>query len=308
MPVSFAFLRFGERYGKAPGGTSGRNLAGRKLRWPPQTAGFEAPCYTRIMEVLAQVRIVLWQGASLWIVDASPAHQRRTQRTDFHAHHAIQIVLGLGGRFRLSARSGSIEGDAVAVRADTPHDFAAEGLIAILFVEPESRSGRAIMANGLKDAAIRSLTHAATADLAAAIAQAARTSSRGDRNRAELVRLGNDLVARLAGETGAHAPDLRIRKVIAWAAGRLDRPVNLADAAAVAGLSPGRLRHLFVEQTGLPLRTYLLWLRLSRGVGLLAAGAALTQAAHEAGFADSAHFSRTFRRMFGIAPTNLQIT
>jgi AraC-like DNA-binding protein len=38
--------------------------------------------------------------------------------------------------------------------------------------------------------------------------------------------------------------------------------------------------------------------RLGRGVSL-------TTAAHAAGFADSAHFSRTFRAMLGIAPSAL---
>ena len=32
----------------------------------------------------------------------------------------------------------------------------------------------------------------------------------------------------------------------------------------------------------------------------MATGDSLTAAAHDAGFADSAHFSRTFLRMFGI--------
>lgn len=35
------------------------------------------------------------------------------------------------------------------------------------------------------------------------------------------------------------------------------------------------------------------------------AGRSWTAAAHEAGFADSAHLTRTFRRMFGIGPTAL---
>ena len=33
------------------------------------------------------------------------------------------------------------------------------------------------------------------------------------------------------------------------------------------------------------------------------AGASWTEAAHEAGFADSAHLTRTHRRMFGIEPS-----
>ena len=42
------------------------------------------------------------------------------------------------------------------------------------------------------------------------------------------------------------------------------------------------------------------------GVRVVAGGASLTAAAHEAGFADSAHFSRTFRRMFGVAAAALK--
>jgi AraC-like DNA-binding protein len=71
-------------------------------------------------------------------------------------------------------------------------------------------------------------------------------------------------------------------------------------AAGIACLSESRFSHLFVEQIGLPFRTYLLWLRLSIAVERMAAGDSLTVAAHDAGFADSAHFSRTFLRMFGI--------
>ena len=46
-------------------------------------------------------------------------------------------------------------------------------------------------------------------------------------------------------------------------------------------------------------------MRLERAAGELAHGRTLTEAAHAAGFADSAHLSRVFRRMFGIAPSDV---
>jgi len=64
------------------------------------------------------------------------------------------------------------------------------------------------------------------------------------------------------------------------------------------------MQHLFKARMGVPVRRYVLWARLRGGLEQALAGASLTSAALEAGFSDSAHFSRTFREMFGIAPLN----
>ena len=102
-------------------------------------------------------------------------------------------------------------------------------------------------------------------------------------------------------------PDRRVLRAIRMLSDRIDDPPTLGEAAAAVGLSPGRFQHLFVAETGLPYRGYALWLRLGRAVDVFAAGGSLTDAAHDAGFADSAHLSRTFRRMFGLAPSSLHI-
>ena len=75
--------------------------------------------------------------------------------------------------------------------------------------------------------------------------------------------------------------------------------------AAMVHVSPERFSHWFVEQTGLPLRSYLKWVRLIESLRQLAAGGSLTEAAHLGGFSDSAHLSRTFRAMLGSSPANL---
>lgn len=77
-------------------------------------------------------------------------------------------------------------------------------------------------------------------------------------------------------------------------------PVQLRKLARRAGLSPDRFRHLFSIELGIPLRRYVLWRRMRLAALALGAGSNVTEAAHEAGFADAAHFARTIRDMFGI--------
>ena len=257
------------------------------------------------MEVLANARIVIWEGGSLWLIDATPSATRRTERTDPHAHHAIQIVLSLGGSFNLATSESHSVVHGVAVAADSEHSFAADGSIALLFVEPESRAGRTIAKRLFDGRDLAPVPNALLGDFPKQIGEAFR---RGKTSDADFAEMGRALINHMSGSAAVDLIDYRIRKVIAWAVKQIDEPVTLADAVPLTNLSAARLRHLFVEQTGLPFKTYLLWLRLTRAVQSIAAGQPLTSAAHDAGFSDSAHLSRTFRRMFGVAPTSLKIS
>jgi AraC-like DNA-binding protein len=101
--------------------------------------------------------------------------------------------------------------------------------------------------------------------------------------------------------------DERILRATAYIKSHLESPLTLEDVAAQAFLSPSRFRHLFVEETGMALRPYILWRRFLRVWELLMAGESLSTAAHRAGFADAAHLTRTSRRMFGFPPSALQM-
>jgi AraC-like DNA-binding protein len=70
-------------------------------------------------------------------------------------------------------------------------------------------------------------------------------------------------------------------------------------------LSPSRFAHVFKATVGVPVRRYVLWMKMRRALDLAIAGDSLTTAALSAGFADSAHLSRTVRAMMGIAPEYL---
>jgi AraC-like DNA-binding protein len=251
---------------------------------------------------LGRAKLAIAQGVSVWVLEAPEGFGD----AGVHAHHAIQITLCLRGSLALASGRETLAGPAVAVAADARHRFEARGLLAFVFVEPESRAGRA-----LSEALFAPGRDLAALDAGGALGQAlaalASTFEAGLEGEA-LLAAGRAAVEGLAPAAGpARLPDARVQKVIDHAAAHLDGALSLAGAARGVGvhLSPSRLRHLFVEQTGLAFKTYLLWLRLVRALQVYAEGRSLTQAAHAAGFADSAHFSRVFRRTFGLPATTL---
>jgi len=264
----------------------------------------QTSCSMGRMEQLAQARIVMWEGGSLWRLTTPWETAGLPPRTGFHAHHAVQIVFSLGGNFRLWTRDSEMSGPCIAVAPDVPHRFDAQGDYAILFVEPESRAGRAIITASFGGEDMRPMS-ARVLETLGDLLSALGGASAPDRD--ELVALGREMVERIAGDRRHEVLDPRVAAVVGLAGRDQGDRLTLDDAAAVAGLSASRLSHLFVEQTGLSFKTYRLWIRLTRAVGLMAEGLTLTAAAHEAGFSDSAHFSRTFRRMFGVAPASLKL-
>ncbi|MFI2476231.1 helix-turn-helix transcriptional regulator [Nocardia xishanensis] len=105
-----------------------------------------------------------------------------------------------------------------------------------------------------------------------------------------------------AGETVRHPA---VAEVLRLLPERISAgPVRLAELARAVHLSESRLAHVFSAELGLPFRPYLRWLRMQRAAELLVAGHSLTEVAHQAGFADSAHLTRVCRSMFGAPPSD----
>jgi AraC-like DNA-binding protein len=208
----------------------------------------------------------------------------------FHAHHALHLLLCTGGALRIRTRERGAGQTACGVLTapDVPHAIDARGAeVALVFVDPESAVGAAL--HGSMGAAPVRLFD--------------------EKERDALLAGGvNEAIARLAGDASrARAMHPRVRRVLrAIHESPPGADVSLASLAAIASLSEGRLMHAFTESVGIPLRPYLSWLKVQRAAAAMAKRAPLARAAIAGGFADAAHMSRTFKRMFGMTPAMLR--
>jgi AraC family transcriptional regulator len=247
-----------------------------------------------------RARLAISQGLSIWVLEVPDGFGE----SPFHAHHAIQISVAFAGRLELTSGDRALAGPVIAVAADASHRIEIEGLLGLIFIEPESPLGRAMSAQLFAEGPLAAIDDPEFfADLAPL-----RLTFEAGMTQEDIFACARTALARLAAIEEFAAPDPRIGRIIDHAATDPDRP--LAEIATAAGvhLSPSRLRHLFVEQTGLAFKTYLLWRRLIRALDAYSQGHSLTESAHAAGFADSAHFSRVFKRTFGLPATTLTRT
>lgn len=213
-----------------------------------------------------------------------------------HSQHGTILLVGLDSDVTVTEPGRpAVRGRMVVVPPDVPHAASCEGPTLALLHDPEIAAGAAAHARQ------RGGAFALDGRLAASVGGAVAAHS------ASLCR--PDVLCGLAGESAAllarvAAPrqDRRVARVVeALRDPEADRRLVVEGI----GLSDAHLQSLFVRDVGVPIRTFRLWRRL-----LVAVVSCLrldsTSAAHAAGFADLAHFSRTCRKMLGSSPTELR--
>ncbi len=215
---------------------------------------------------------------------------------DLHRHAAPAVVVGLSRPISFFAKGHEVvEARGAIIVPGVQHELhVGEQQALTLYVEPGSGWARAVMRACGQSAFLPLADPEPWCQLADAL-------------------IGGALDAGLCNATLTLALDALLTMPLA---GRIDARIEHAlercrwggeeDEALLARrvcLSGSRLRHLFVEDTGTTLSRYRLWCRIRRAVTSALAGQSLTSAAVEAGFFDSAHFSRSFREMFGVSPS-----
>lgn len=214
-----------------------------------------------------------------------------------HAHHAMHLLLARSGDLEVQIGEDRRVAPGVLTAADVEHAVEATGRVVVLaFWDPESVDGASLRATFEGGARLisESERRALLADLPAA-------PGRDDLD--VFMARAREFLATPTSRPAMH-PD--VSALLELLRGGAEIDTSLEALAARVSLSPSRLMHVFTESVGIPLRPYLLWLKLQRAATSIVNWIGLTEAAVEVGFSDAAHMSRTFKRMFGMSPSALQ--
>ena len=261
-------------------------------------------CTSGVVELSSRPnKLCLWRDSVLYLGDSFDP--------ELHSHHAVQCCIALDGEFQIRAQEheNPQSCSSAVIGADIPHAIAnPDGPLCIIYLEKTSSDYRSILdfhgishegglrANPLLFSA--AVSESLRNELTSAFSTELSSSQANDLREACLQLFRGHF-------STPNALDPRISDLLGTLHERPDLPFAGKILAARVGLSESRMQHLFKEQVGIPIRRYVLWMRLRNVIELAVMDSSLTEAAHASGFADLAHFSRTFRAMFGIKPSAL---
>ena len=220
--------------------------------------------------------------------------------TDFHAHHASSLLVATEEESDFGPELDGAElwnGAGILLGPGVRHRLIAEkSRMLVLQIVPEMHRFALPRLHELKPADLKFIRTLAR-DLGGLHCNQAATCL-------------SQILSRFPSNAGsaarnAAALDPRITASLARIQDSLPEILTVAELSIQAGLSEHRFMHLFKSQVGIPVRRYALWARMQRAAFLLQDGRTLTEAAHEAGFSDSAHMSRSFKDFFGISPSSV---
>lgn len=232
------------------------------------------------------------RGNQLTIAGDRALYAGELPATAWHRHAAVALLVGLSGRFAVHLPGGRMETCRSAlVDMGVEHVFDPCGeQVALVYLEPDAPEVRGLRALLARQGGV-------VFDVAAPVGQ--RSTIEGRLHAFDLPAL-----LATAGEP-AEPLDARVVHSLQLLRRVGDRPLERGHAAGQVHLSSSRFNHLFREQAGVSFRSYRVWSQVRAAMTGLGPGLNLTDAALHGAFADSSHFSRTFRATFGMTPSSV---
>ncbi|MBQ8281049.1 MAG: helix-turn-helix transcriptional regulator [Lachnospiraceae bacterium] len=213
-------------------------------------------------------------------------------KTESHKHPMMHIFLGKND-CRITVNGQEYFGRAIVVDSNVKHIVKEEsGCDIIMLIDPTcdlaEQLRESYLCKGVSAKALKS-----EIDL---------PENLFERSDPELVELSENLFEGLGVKFDfSRQKDERIEQVIEKIISGEWLDLKIKEIADNVYLSESRLTHLFKEEAGISLKSYILIHKMEHAYKYVNSGGKITQAAHESGFASSAHLAYTCKTLTGIS-------
>ena len=196
-----------------------------------------------------------------------------------HPNPVACVVMGFGAPINVENDHEQVRGDVLIIRPGLPHRIRCKGGLKAMFMDGLGWPGADVVAERLTGR---------LADLAEAGMKSCPAGQLELRDRLSF---------------GRERLSPRMQTVLTQIAADPMERLTQAQLSRAMGLERTHALRLFKAETGMTFRQFKRWAGLRYAAQRIAAGDIVRTAALDAGFADTAHLSRTFRQSFGLTPS-----
>lgn len=225
--------------------------------------------------------------------------------TETHKHHAMQISIGLENE--ISVDCNKQKGDIIVINSNIEHCVKEQSISVMILVYSETTDAK-ILRNCLKtkDYIVENNNNLSTLNKLKNLWNYESTIEKAKEAYFDVIAdimNRNEVNKTLLNKIINFEIDERILESIIIIKTSDISTIKLSTLASAVFLSESRFQHLFLENIGVSLTKYLLWMKTLYAVKGIVNGLSFTRAAIDAGFSDGAHFSRTVKKTFGLTMT-----
>ena len=243
---------------------------------------------------MAMARLRFWKDRFIW---TSAMHRGgRTSRP------SVAILAGAPGGLRVGHAGGLVQGQVIAVNAAVERTIEADRGFYSLNLDPIHPLCRLLREQLFADQGVLDLT----TGLSPSLQHRLDAEVLQGEDCAASWQLSEDLLQALFPTLADPPPlDARVLKAARWIREELPQRSCLPQLSALCALSESRLSHLFRQEMGVPIKSYVLAMKMRQAAQWFGQNRSLTEIAHMMGFSDSPHLTKAFQAYFSVPPSLL---
>lgn len=227
----------------------------------------------------------------------------KVEENAFHQHYALQLTIGIDEAFELETEDGVVPSKSLIVHPQVSHRLDSKGqTVLIILLNPASTLGH-FLAKHMTTNAVEDFDE----EWVGYLRMFVQDLSKKEINEKTFLSACINSMAEFNSRCLAakHRIDKRVLASLQYLDRHTREVISLKEIAEEMCLSESRFQHLFKEETGISYRRMQLWKRLLASFDLIRTTKTLTELAHQSGFSDSSHYSKTFKESFGFPPSEV---